>query len=245
MTPDIELRQVDFAFGEIPVLEDVSLVVPHGEFLGIVGPNGGGKTTLLKLVLGLLAPDRGEVRVCGLPPAEARSRIGYCPQYATFPRSFPITVAEAVLTGRLRPGLAPGRYAAADRAAAAEAMAACEIGALARRPLSALSGGQLQRVMVARALVGEPRLLLLDEPTASVDPRIEQDLFALLKTLNARMTIVVVTHDIGFVSQFVTRVACVNRTLVCHHPEHLTGEVIDGLYRAHVHLVHHHPHEHG
>jgi zinc transport system ATP-binding protein len=240
MTTAVDISNVWFRYKDGPViLEDVCLRVAHGEFLGIIGPNGSGKSTLLKLVLGLLAPSSGSVRVYGQEPVEARRSIGYVPQFVSFRRDFPITVEETVLLGRL--GLAPplGGYAEADRKAADEAMREVEVFEHRKRPLSALSGGELQRVLIARALVCEPRLLLLDEPTANIDPRVEKDVFDLLKELNARATIIVVSHDIGFVSHYVTRVACLNRTLVCHTTDEITGEVITELYRRPVSMVRH------
>jgi zinc transport system ATP-binding protein len=237
--PVITLENVSFAYGEVPILEDVSLAVEEGEFLGLVGPNGGGKSTLLKLVLGLLAPDAGRVTVLGAAPARARGAIGYVPQFATFRRDFPITVGETVLLGRLGKTRAVLGYRAQDRAVARRTMEETGVADLAARPIETLSGGQLQRVLIARALAGEPRILLLDEPTANIDLRAEVDIFDLLKTLNARMTLMVVSHDIGFVSQYVTRVACLNRTLFCHTASGISGELIQQLYGAPVRMIRH------
>lgn len=239
MIPAIDIRGMSFRYDSLPVLEDVNLTVERGEFLGLVGPNGGGKTTLLKLMLGLLEPAQGTVRILGRPPAQMRRTMGYVPQFASFRRDFPISVQETVLLGRL--GIAPrfGGYSWRDRQAADRAMSETEVFALRYRPLSALSGGELQRVLIARALAAEPSLLLLDEPTANVDLRVENDIFELLKQLNARTTIVVVSHDIGFVSRYVRRVACLNRTLACHTTSEITGEVITELYGRPVRMVRH------
>jgi len=239
MNPAIEIRDVWFGYDGPAILENVSLTVDQGEFLGIVGPNGSGKTTLLKLMLGLLEPGQGRVRVLGRAPSEARQAIGYVPQFAGFRRDFPISVQETVLLGRL--GLAPavGGYSKADREAAEWAMSEVEVIEFRKRPLSALSGGELQRVLIARALASEPQLLLLDEPTANIDLRVEKDIFDLLKQLNTRTTVVVVSHDIGFISRYVTRVACLNRTLVCHTTAEITGEVIAQLYGRPVRMVRH------
>jgi zinc transport system ATP-binding protein len=239
VSPVIELQNVSFRYDGLVILERVNLTVEQGEFLGVVGPNGGGKTTLLKLLLGLLEPLQGTVRVLGGTPAQVRSAIGYVPQFATFRRDFPISVEETVLLGRL--GLAPmfGSYSKADRAAAREAMIETEVLEFRRRPISALSGGELQRVLIARALAAHPKLLLLDEPTANIDLRVEKDIFDLLKEINARATIVVVSHDIGFISRYVTRVACLNRTLICHATSEITGEVIAQLYGRPVRMVRH------
>jgi len=239
MSPVIELHDVSFRYDGPMILEDVSLTVEQGEFLGVVGPNGGGKTTLLKLILGLLDPVEGNIRVMGRAPSEARRAVGYVPQFATFRRDFPISVEETVLLGRL--GLAPmfGGYSKADREAARCAMAESEGLEFRNRSLSTLSGGELQRVLIARALATDPKLLLLDEPTANIDLRVEKDIFDLLKQINARATIVVVSHDIGFISRYVQRVACLNRTLICHTTSEITGEVIADLYGRPVRIVRH------
>lgn len=240
--PVIALEGVRFAYGATPVLEDVSLAVPDGEFLGIVGPNAGGKSTLLKLILGLLTPDRGRVRVLGRPPVEARHEIGYLPQYPAFARDFPVTVGQVVLMGRIRRGRLLGGYGAQDRELARWAMTQTEVADLAARRIGTLSGGQLQRVLLARALACEPKVLILDEPTSNIDQRVESDIFDLLRALNRRITILVVSHDIAFISAYVHRVACLNRTLICHPTEAIDGGVIHDLYGGDVRRV---AHSHG
>lgn len=245
--PVIRLEGVTFSYGGAPVLEGLDLEVQQGELLGIVGPNAGGKSTLLKVILGLIEPQAGRVRVFGRSPAEARRRVGYVPQYPSFPRDFPITVEQTVLLGRLgasaRRGwlstLAPGGWSSEDRAAARRALTEVEADDLAGRQIGSLSGGQLQRVLLARALVSDPRLLILDEPTANIDQRVEGEIFDLLKHLNARMTILVVSHDVAFISGYVSRVACINRTLVCHRTEAIDGQVIRELYGENVRMVAH------
>jgi zinc transport system ATP-binding protein len=237
--PVIVLQNVSFAYDGVPALEDVSLEVEDGEFMGLVGPNGGGKSTLLRIVLGLLAADAGRVSVLGAPPAQARGELGYVPQFATFRRDFPVTVEETVLLGRLGKTRTLLGYRAHDRVLARRVMEETGVAELRARPIETLSGGQLQRVLIARALAGEPRILLLDEPTSNIDLRAEGDIFDLLKTLNARMTIVVVSHDIGFISQYVTRVACLNRTLLCHTAAPISGELIEQLYGAPVRMIRH------
>ena len=247
--PAIEVRDLDFSYGAARVLEAVSLSVAPGEFIGIVGPNAGGKSTLLRLILGLLTPQAGQIRVLGRPPREASRQLGYVPQYPSFPRDFPITVEQAVLLARVGgPGggrfsrLWPGGYSRADREIAHRSLAEVEALDLARRRIGSLSGGQLQRVLLARALACEPRILILDEPTANIDQRLEGDIFDLLRQLNARLTILVVSHDIGFISSYVTRVACVNRTLACHHTDAIDGPIIQQLYGEAVRMVaHRHP----
>ncbi len=236
----ITIRDVTFAYPDgPPVLQGVSLDVAEGEFLGIVGPNAGGKSTLLKLMLGLLEPAKGAIRIAGQTPRAARGVIGYVPQYPAFERGFPITVEQAVLLGRLGIGSWWRGYSRADRLAAAQAMRHAEVDDLARRQLGSLSGGQLQRVLLARALACEPRILILDEPTANLDQRVESDIFERLKVLNAHMTIVVVSHDVAFISSYVNHVACLNRTLVCHPTGRVDAAAIDQLYGRHVHHIDH------
>jgi zinc transport system ATP-binding protein len=239
MSPVIQFEDVSFTYGGPMVLEHVDLAVEEREFLGVVGPNGGGKSTLLKLLLGLLRPTSGSVRVLELEPLQARREVGYVPQFATFPRDFPIAAEAMVLQGRLGHARLLGGYGPADHEAARRAMHETEVFDLRARPIGSLSGGQLQRVLIARALAIEPRILLLDEPTANIDLRVEKDIFDLLQQLRARMTILVVSHDIGFISQYVTRVACLNRTLVCHTTSELTGEIIQELYGAPVRMIRH------
>jgi zinc transport system ATP-binding protein len=239
MEPVVTLEDVSFDYDGVPVLEGVDLTVARREFLGLVGPNGGGKSTLLKIVLGLLEPSRGRVTVLGSPPAASGQRVGYVPQYPTFSRRFPISVRDCVALGRLGRSRAFGGFTAEDRARAARAMAETEVAELAGRPIGTLSGGQMQRALIARALVAEPEVLLLDEPTANIDQRGETEIYDLLKVLTQRLTVIVVSHDVGFISRYVTRVACLNRTLMCHPTDEITGETIAALYGMPVRMIHH------
>lgn len=237
--PVVEIRNVDFSYDDVLVLKDITLTIEEGDFLGIVGPNGSGKTTLLKLILGLIHPLRGSVRVFGQAPERARHSIGYVPQHAEIDSSFPISAMDVVLIGRL--GKAPliGRYRKIDREMAEEALKEVEIYEFRNHRFGTLSGGQRQRVLMARALVGKPEMLLLDEPTASIDGRVEQDIYELLKRLNEKATIILVSHDLGFISTYVNRVACVNRSLVCNPTEHVTADVIEACYGGPVHMLKH------
>lgn len=237
--PAVRIEGLSFSFGLAPVLQDIDLEVFRGEFMGLVGPNAGGKSTLLKLILGLLRPQSGRIQVLGAAPEEARRRVGYVPQYPSFQRDFPISVEQVVLLGRLGSTPSLGWYRRADREAALHALAEVEAADLARRRVGTLSGGQLQRVLLARALVGEPQILILDEPTANIDQRAEGDIFDLLAMLNARLTIVVVSHDIAFISSYVDRVACLNRTLVCHRTDAIDADLIHQLYGEAVRSVAH------
>lgn len=235
----IRLRGVSFAYAAEPVIQDIDLTVTAHEFLGIVGPNAGGKSTLLKLILGLLAPQAGQIEVLGKSPRNARRAIGYVPQYPLFPRNFPISVEQVVMMGRLGTGLGFGGWRRSDRQATRRTLQEVEAEGLAKRQIGTLSGGQLQRILLARALVSEPHILILDEPTASVDLRLESDIFELLRALTERLTILLVSHDVAFISRYITRVACINRTLVCHHTDSIDGAVIQNLYGEPVRRVAH------
>jgi zinc transport system ATP-binding protein len=237
--PALDLRDVTLTLGGTPVLEDVTLTVEEREYLAILGPNGGGKTMLLRVILGLQAPDRGAVRVLGRSPGEARGRVGYVPQHVRFDLEFPISVRDVVRMGRLgrRGALRP--FQREDRDAADAALDRVQMLELADRPIEALSGGQRQRVLIARALAMEPELLLMDEPTASLDERIGRDLWELLEQLSHQMTLVLVSHDIGAISRYVRRVACLNVRLHAHPSGELTREILEATYGCSVDLLAH------
>ena len=235
----INLDNVSFSYTQIPVVRDITLGISEGEFLGVIGPNAGGKSTLLKLILGLLEPDKGDIKVFGKSPDRGRSRIGYVPQYPAFSRDFPINVRDAVLLGRLGETRWYGGYTRADKEIAMNSLKAVEIDNISNQTIDSLSGGQLQRVLIARALASKPDILILDEPTAHVDVRAEEDIFALLKQYNDHMTIIVVSHDIGFISAYVDRVACLNQTLLCHTTSEISGKTIEELYGAPVKMIQH------
>lgn len=235
----IEANDMRFGYDESPVLDGVSLSIADRDFVSIVGPNGGGKTTLLRLMLGIVSPQQGQIRIFGLPPEKARGMIGYMPQHADLDPLFPVSVLDVVLMGRL--GIAPaiGRYSAEDKATARARLKDVNLESMAARPFSSLSGGQRQRVLIARALACDPKLLLLDEPTANLDLRVQDDFYALLRRLSERFTVVLVSHDVGFVSRFVKTVVCVNRTVHVHSSGDLSNEAIIQLYGRDVRLIHH------
>ncbi len=231
----VSLRDVSFSYNGETVLEDVSLEVPRGAFLAVLGPNGGGKTTLLKLMLGLLRPLTGQVRVFDQEPVGARSRMGYVPQHAALQPGFPITVLEVALMGLPGARKSGFGYARADKARGLAALERVGLADLARRRMDALSGGQRQRALVARALAGEPELLIFDEPTANIDPQGKLCLYELLAELGRQCTIVLVSHDLVVASARVTAVAAVNRRLLYNGGSHLTPEMLDLIYGAHKH----------
>ena len=241
MTSDsaaIKIDGLSFRYDERQILSDVNLSIWANDSICIVGPNGGGKTTLIKLIIGLHRPATGTISIYGRPPEEAHQLIGYVPQYAQYDRQFPISVREVVCMGRLGNSWT-GRYSKEDRAKTMEALAEVGLADLAGRSFSDLSGGQRQRVLIARALASGGEILILDEPTANIDREAESHFFDLLRQLNQRMTILMVTHDVGFASSFFSRIACVNREVIIHPTSELTGRLIRDMYGGDLQMIRH------
>lgn len=240
-SPVIKITDLNFSYQEHPVLEEVNLEVSEGELGSIVGPNGGGKTTLLKLILGLLKPDSGRIEIFGESPEKARRKIGYMPQHAHLDPLFPVSVLNVVLMGQLgeQNKALFGGYTHKALKTARGALAEVGLGGCEKDSFQELSGGQRQRVLIARALCTEPQLLLLDEPTANIDPQSEENLYETLVRLNQRMTILLVSHDLGFVSQVVKSVICVNRRVVIHPTSTINGTLIKEIYGGDFNLVRH------
>ncbi len=226
----IEIKNMTFAYEQHPVLENVDLTIAEKDFVSMVGPNGGGKTTLLKIILGILHPARGSVKVFGKPPAEVYTRIGYVPQHAHFDIQFPVSVMDVVLMGLLDNNKIFRPFRREDKEAATLALEEVELLDLSGRPFYALSGGQRQRTLIARALAGNPDLVLMDEPTASLDLHMEAEFYELMSRLNERLTVVMVSHDLGFVSQYVKNVVCVKGKVRMHPTCELDGEILREIY---------------
>ena len=212
----VKFDGVSFSYGKNEILGNVSFTVEEGDFYAIIGPNGGGKTTILRLIVGFIRPEKGEISVFGGEPGRKSSLIGFVPQFSVHDKLFPIPVREVVLQG-----LVGGRsflpfYSASEREKVDNAMKKLGILSRADERFGDLSGGLKQRTLIARAIVSDPKLLLLDEPVASVDSSIEKDIYDMLLELNKSMTIVMVSHDLGFVSNYVNKVGCVNRSFVEH-----------------------------
>ena len=235
----ISLRGVTAGYEGRPMIEDINLDVEEGDFYGIIGPNGGGKSTLLKVILGLIPPMKGDVKIMGLSPETGRQYIGYLPQFTEYDKVYPISVWDVVLMGR-RPhrGVMPW-YSTEDKMAAEEALDAVNMLDLRERSIGKLSGGQRQRVFIARALTSRPKILLLDEPTASVDPEGQESIFSLFSELNKEMTIVLVSHDVGMITSHVNKLACINHTIVTHDEPAITPEMLETGYSCPVDLIAH------
>lgn len=225
------LERLSFAYPDAPVFREVSTTIPLTGLSQVVGPNGGGKSTLAKLIAGLVRPTMGRVSLDDSPVDQWQNRIGYVPQLVNFDRSFPILVKEVVLSGCLSRWWGP--YSREDRRRAAETLERLDLAPLASRPFSALSGGQRQRVLIGRALVSEPALVILDEPTANIDYVSSQTMAALLTTLKSTCPVLLITHDFGFLAHQVDRVVCVNRSIHVHGPGPLSTEGLRGLFTTH------------
>jgi zinc transport system ATP-binding protein len=237
--PVISLRGVCAEYDGTRVLNGINLDVAPLDFIGIVGPNGGGKSTLLRILLGLVRPTQGRVRILGQPVRQVRDRVGYVPQYLEMDRDFPIRVRDVVCMGRLGKRSLFRSYSREDREVVERALAEVGLQNQADRALGELSGGQRQRVLIARALAVEPEILLLDEPTASIDPQVTGSIYELLRRLNRQVTILLVTHDMGAVSSCVKTVGCLNRELHYHGTRELTAELVEAAYQCPIDLIAH------
>ncbi len=236
----VKIDNLSVQYGQTIALSDVCLEIDHGEYLGIIGPNGGGKTTILKAILGLVPTVSGKVEIYGRKAGKTGTLVGYVPQFAGLDKRFPVTVREVVLMGMLneKPVLFH-KYSKSDKDAADRLLEKVGIYNLAGRQISALSGGEFQRMLIARALAVNPKLLLLDEPTASVDASSREQIYQLLEELNKNMTIVLVTHDLLAISSQVRKLACLNRHLVYHGEPELSESIVNSLYGCPVDLIAH------
>lgn len=252
--PIITLEHINAGYQQKKVLSDVNLAVYEQDFLGIIGPNGGGKTTLIKIILGLHAPQDGIRTFYRNNQPCQEIRTGYLPQYSTIDKRFPISVREVVLSGLNREKSLFGRFKASHYEKVAHHMHLLELEELADRPIGQLSGGQLQRVLLARAIVSQPELLILDEPDTYIDKHFERKLYDLLENMNHHCSIILVSHDIGTVMQNVKNIACVNGAVDYHPADETSPERIEQLMGCPFELVGHgtlphrilrnHPHSH-
>jgi len=231
----IEVNNLTVKYDNVIALDNINIKIKKGEFLGIIGPNGGGKTTLLKSLLGLIKPNTGQVKINDNRP------IGYVPQFSNFDRSFPIKVLDVILLGKLEGKIKfLHRFKNTDIKKAEEIMHSLGIYKFRNRQISQLSGGQLQKVLIARALIMEPEIMILDEPTASLDANSKTEIYNLLKKLNQDKTIIVVSHDVGVINSYIDTVACLNKNMHYHGDDtKLSKKTLENVYGCPVELIAH------
>ncbi len=234
MNTILELKQITAGYDDKVMLHDVNLQIHEQDFIGIIGPNGGGKTTLLKVILGLLKPFKGDV----IYHRPKQNLFGYLPQNNQFDRRFPICVEEVVLSGLLSEKGFFKRYTRSDRQKAIELLNKYGMGAYPKTPIGELSGGQMQRVFLCRAIISSPQVLILDEPTTYVDSNFEKEFYTILNELNKTMSIVMVSHDLGTICSYVKTIACVNRRLHYHNSNLITTEQLKS-YNCPIELISH------
>jgi len=234
----VEIRNLTVGYGQNIVLRDVNLLIEELDFVGVIGPNGGGKTTLLKAVLGLLPPLTGEI-IFGEPMiGDNFHRIGYLPQINNIDRKFPISVFDVVRSGLMSRKRLTGRYSSEENDRTNDLMTEMGIYGIRNKAIGELSGGQIQRALLCRALVNDPKLLILDEPNTYVDSRFERELYEKLKFLNDKLAILLVSHDLGTISTYVKSFACVNSTLHYHSGNELTPELLKS-YECPIQIISH------
>lgn len=235
MKPLVDIRNLSVSYDKVPVLQDVNLEIFNKDFLGVIGPNGGGKTTLLKAILGLLKPDRGSITFAEHLRGRKRP-IGYLPQVRNIDRKFPITVFEVVRSGSIMQNKRKDKKEIIWKTE--QLLVDMGIADIRNKAIGELSGGQMQRVFLCRALLSNPKLLILDEPDTFVDNRFEVELYEKLSQLNESIAIVLVSHDVGTISSHVKTIACVNGTLHYHADSAITQEQLDG-YNCPIQLISH------
>jgi len=234
----IEIRNLSVGYGQNIVLREVNLTIQKFDFVGVIGPNGGGKTTLLKALLGLLTPLSGEIIFSETMTEGKSHRIGYLPQINHIDRKFPITVFDVVRSGLMSRKRLTGRYSSEENERAGDLINEMGISAIRNKAIGELSGGQIQRTLLCRALVNEPRLLILDEPNTYVDNRFERELYEKLKILNDKLAILLVSHDLGTISTYVKSYACVNSSLHYHTGNKVTPELLKS-YECPIQIISH------
>lgn len=226
----IEITDLCFSYDNFEALCSVNLTIPENDFVGIIGPNGGGKTTLLKLIMGLLKPQRGSISLFGKKPQSLHGQIGYVPQFRHVDQNFPISVLDLVLLGALSKTSPWGRYPKKTKDLALDLLEQLDLIDLKERPFAHLSGGQAQRALIARSLVSDPTLLILDEPTSNIDIHAEQKIFELLMDLKNRKTILMVSHDLQLIIEDVNTVLSVHKEVTILEPKKVCEHFALGLY---------------
>lgn len=232
----IELRNVSVAYERFCALENVNLTIDSTDFIGVIGPNGGGKTSLIRAILGLV-PHQGEIIYSDTLIKDGRRAIGYLPQLNSFDKAFPISIREVVLSGlqRNKKHLF-SRYTKNDRVLADKILKQVDIEEVADKPVGAVSGGQLQRALLCRSVISNPKVLILDEPANFVDNKFERELYEILQDLNSRMAIIMVSHDLGTISSIVKNIVCVNRRVHRHNSNIIEPEQLEN-YNCPIHVI--------
>jgi zinc transport system ATP-binding protein len=238
MQPLLEIRNLTAGYDSLVVLYDVNLVIHHLDFVGVIGPNGGGKTTLLKTILGLLPPISGEIIFDESMANNNSYRIGYLPQINNIDRKFPISVFDVVRSGLMSRKRLIGKYRSEENERSKELLSEMGIFEIRNKAIGELSGGQIQRTLLCRALVNDPKLLVLDEPNTFVDNRFERELYEKLGRLNEHLTILLVSHDLGTISTYVKSFACVNGSLHYHPGNQVTPELLEA-YECPIQIISH------
>jgi zinc transport system ATP-binding protein len=233
----VELTNVNAGYDDEIILKNVNLSIRMNDFIGVIGPNGGGKTTLVKVIMGLLKPMSGKVTVLK-NGFENRRIIGYLPQISKTDNKFPIAVKDVVLSGLAKSGKLINRYSKEDYLKVGKLLDRMGISHLSQKNIGELSGGQLQRVFLCRAIIAKPRLLILDEPNTYVDNKFESDLYKILGELNKDMAIMIVSHDVGTITYYVKSIACVNRTLHYHDSNIISEEQL-AAYNCPIQIIAH------
>ena len=236
MSTILELKNITAGYEGIPVLKEVNLAIKEQDFIGIIGPNGGGKTTLLKVILGLMKPFSGDIHYY----VSKTNLFGYLPQNSQFDRRFPISVREVVMSGLMSEKKLYRYYSRQDRIKADELLIKYGMGDYSKAPIGELSGGQMQRVFLCRAIISSPRILILDEPTTYVDSNFEKEFYTILKELNKTLSIVMVSHDLGTICSYVKTIACVNHGLHYHQSNLISTEQLQS-YNCPIELISHGP----
>ena len=231
--PIIEIADLAFSYGDHAALSEVNVRIQRGDFIAVIGPNGGGKTTLMRLILGLLKPQQGHITVFGAAPGSNPARIGYVPQHSNTTQGFPASAEQVVLMGLAQGARRGFRFTAAEREAGAHAMRRAGVLELRHRRLNELSGGQRQRILIARALITEPELLILDEPLSNIDPYGRQCILETLTGLSSETTVVMVSHDLGITANAVTDIIAVNRYALSAGGTQLTPAMLSLMYGTH------------
>lgn len=234
MAPILELKNITAGYEHLEVLRHINLEIHDKDFIGIIGPNGGGKTTLLKVILGLLKPFSGEI----IFHTSRQNLFGYLPQNNRFDQRFPISVTEVVLSGLMSEKGLYRSYTRRDRQKAEELLDKYGMGAYRKSPIGDLSGGQMQRVFLCRAIISSPRILMLDEPTTYVDSHFEKEFYTILEELNKTLCIVMVSHDLGTICSYVKTIACVNKELHYHQSNLISPEQLQS-YHCPIELITH------